>query len=809
MAGIVAQDLPGKRVLLMGNEAIARGAVEAGVEVVAAYPGTPSSEICETLAACAEELGYYIEWSANEKVAFEVAAGAALVGARSLVAMKNAGLNVAMDTFITLPYTGIKGGMVIVVADDPDAHYSSTEQDTRMAAMYAEILCLEPADQQEAKDMTKEAFELSERLSLPVFVRSVTRISHASGDVVLGTIRRERSALGFNKHWKLPYRWDVYGPPGGAAVRHKWLHEQLPKVAAAAEGSAFNESFSVGSPTGVRWQANDRPGSGQFQSQSQSQCQFQSPGPGAPTSASASASDTGRQAKFGVIASGLGSSYAREALGRFDFEGAVPFLKLGTAFPIPGEKVCQLLSSAENVLVVEEGDPVVEVQVKALACDVKADVRIFGKTTRPEGTARQGEARQGGGTARLGGSTPRRGGGECAGALAEGVLPLYGELNTDTVARAVEMVTALVFPASGPNTAAASGAGATAASCGAVPCVCSARGSCGEASASGPGSVSGDSASRGGSAVEHRDAAEEIRSKLRSLVAPRSSTLCAGCPHLGSYWALREVLRSEKGVHIVNGDIGCYEQGGYGIFSRAIPGDEANSKRYRVSSPYEILDTIYVMGSGIGLAMGQAQAGYSDGKVVAVAGDSTFFHATLPAVVNAVYTGANITFLVFDNSWTCMTGHQPSPTTGISTTGRKARTISIEDVAKSIGIESLTVVDAYDVAAAKAAIKEAVTFKSPSMVVLRRECALQVQRRERRKGTAVTHVEREACTGCRLCVELGCPAVAFDAAAKKAGIDEILCVDCGLCAQVCPRGAIKSAMGSSSDARGAGAGARR
>lgn len=767
----------------MGNEAIARGAVEAGVEVVAAYPGTPSSEICETLAACADELGYYIEWSANEKVAFEVAAGAALVGARSLVAMKNAGLNVAMDTFMTLPYTGIRGGMVIVVADDPDAHYSSTEQDTRTAAMYAEILCLEPADQQEAKDMTKEAFELSERLSLPVFVRPVTRISHASGDVVLGAIRRERSALGFNKHWRLPYRWDVYGPPGGAASRHKWLHEQLPKVAAAAEGSAFNESFSVGSPTGARRQASDRPGSGRFQSQSQSQ--FQSPGPGAPNSASG----TGRRAKFGVIASGLGSSYAREALGRFNFEDAVPFLKLGTAFPIPREKVCQLLSSAENVLVVEEGDPVVEMQVKALACDVKANVRVFGKTTMPGGTARQGESRQSEG--------------------AEGVLPLYGELNTDTTARAVEMVAALIFPASDPNTAAASGAGVAAASCGAVPCACSAQGSCGEASASDPGSVSGDSTGHGGSAVEHRDAAGEIRSRLRSLVAPRSSTLCAGCPHLGSYWALREVLRAEKGVHIVNGDIGCYEQGGYGIFSRALGGDDADSKRYRVSSPYEILDTIYVMGSGIGLAMGQAQAGYSDGKIVAVAGDSTFFHATLPAVVNAVYTGANITFLVFDNSWTCMTGHQPSPTTGISTTGRKARTVSIEDVAKSIGIESLAVADAYDIAAAKAAIKEAVAFNGPSMVVLRRECTLQVQRRERRKGTAVTHVEREACTGCRLCVELGCPAVTFDAAAKKAGIDEILCVDCGLCAQVCPRGAIKSAMDSGSDACEAGAGVRR
>ncbi|MEW6229912.1 MAG: thiamine pyrophosphate-dependent enzyme, partial [Bacillota bacterium] len=402
---------------------------------------------------------------------------------------------------------------------------------------------------------------------------------------------------------------------------------------------------------------------------------------------------------------------------------------------------------------------------------------------------------------------------ERTGLLVEGVLPPYGEINTDTVVRAVKAVAALVFAASGVDTGAANRPDARAISHlshGASPCACGIHRSCDQALVPIPGSVSGDNGTRYGvSGNENRDAGEEVRTRLRSLVAPRSSTLCAGCPHLGSYWALREVLRSEKGVHIVNGDIGCYEQGGYGIFSRAIPGDEANSKRYRVSSPYEILDTIYVMGSGIGLAMGQAQAGYSDGKIVAVAGDSTFFHATLPAVVNAVYTGANITFLVFDNSWTCMTGHQPSPTTGISTTGRKARTVSIEDVAKSIGIESLTVVDAYDVAAAKAAIKEAVAFKGQSMVVLRRECALQVQRRERRKGTAVTHVEREACTGCRLCVELGCPAVTFDAAAKQAGVDEILCVDCGLCAQVCPRGAIKSAMDSGSDACGAGAGARR
>lgn len=731
----------------MGNEAIARGAVEAGVEVVAAYPGTPSSEVCETLAACAGELGYYIEWSTNEKVAFEVAAGASLVGARSLVAMKNAGLNVAMDTFMTLPYSGVKGAMVIVVADDPDAHYSSTEQDTRTAAMYAEILCLEPADQQEAKDMTRAAFELSERLGLPVFVRSVTRISHASGDVTLGSVERGRgpSALGFNKHWKLPYRWDVYGPPGGAAPRHKWLHEQLPKVAAEVEASPFNELRFVGGPdagseadsitSGDRWGA----------------CAT-----AAPSELHRAAPGTGGRARLGIIASGLGSSYAREALARVGADhlgGVVPFLKLGTAFPIPKGKVRQVLESAETVLVVEEGDPVVEIQVKALACDIGARVRVFGKTAGPAPSGRGGA-----------GARDATDGQSAAGTYGDPVLPPYGEINTDVVEEALRKVAASVVAPSFSGSSAAAKAAQTAATC-----------------------AAGDQADL--DAVE-RDTAH-ARSRLRSLVAPRSSTLCAGCPHLGSYWALREALRAEKGVHIVNGDIGCYEQGGYGIFSRAVQGDNADSKRYRVASPYEILDTIYVMGSGVGLAMGQVQAGYRDGKVVAVCGDSTFFHATLPAVVNAVYTEADITFLVFDNSWTCMTGHQPSPRTGLSTTGGPAKTVSIEDVARSMGVESVAVADAYDVAAAKAAIKEALAFKGPSIVVLRRECALQVQRRERRKGTAQTHVDRETCTGCRLCVELGCPAVTFDAAAKKAGIDEILCVDCGLCTQVCPRGAIK------------------
>lgn len=685
MASIVAEDAVGKRTLLMGNEAIARGAIEAGVEVMAAYPGTPSSEIGEVLAACADELGFYMEWSTNEKVAFEVAAGASLVGARSLVAMKNAGLNVAMDTFMTLPYTGVRGGMVIVVADDPSAHYSSTEQDTRVAARYAEIPCFEPANQQEAKDMTVEAFWLSEKLSLPVFLRSVTRISHASGDVELGAIHRNRSTLGFNKHWQSAYRWAVYGPPSVAA-RHVWLHNQLPAVRFEVETSLFNGLLYVDR------EGNQRPWS---------------PKP--------------EKSRLALISSGLGTSYALEALQRLGLPFDVPFLKIGTPFPIPTGKVIEILKHSENVLVVEEGDPVVEEQVRIMVGDTKHVVTVYGKAVGMYEHLRA-----------LGGFDEAERAASC------GVLAPYCEINSDTVVTAIRRTMACITDSD---------------------------------------------------EEEHIDC-RGVSESLSALVAPRSSTLCAGCPHLGSYWSLRQALKSQKGVHIVNGDIGCYEQGGYGIFSREIPGDDSLSKRYRISSPYEMLDTTYIMGSGIGMAMGQAQAGYVDGKIVAVAGDSTFFHASLPALINAVYNNADITFLVLDNSWTCMTGHQPSPTTGLGPTGQKAKALSIDAMVRGAGVECILAADAYDIAAAEKAISDALAFRGPAVVILTRECALQVQRRNRRKGLALTRVDKEKCTGCRACVELGCPAVTYAVSSRKAGIDEILCVDCGLCAQVCPQGAI-------------------
>jgi len=644
---IVASNRINEKVLLMGNEAIARGAIEAGVELVASYPGTPSTEIVETLAEIANDFEYYVEWSINEKIAFEVAAGASLIGARSLVAMKNAGLNVAMDTFMTLPYTGVKGGMVVVVADDPGAHYSSNDQDTIFAAVYAEIPCLEPANQQEAKEMTKEAFEISEALELPVFLRSVTRLSHASGDVILGEIKKPLKKIGFNKHWKIPYRWNVYGPPG-AVSKHRWLHLQMEKSKNIIEESKFNTLIL---PINT---------------------------------------------DMGIIASGLGSSYAAEAISVLGLEEKLAFLKLGFANPIPEGKLREFLKGVKKLIVIEEGDPVIERQVRSFAQENFPGIKIFGK-----------EIKQ--------------------------ILNPYGELNVDCVAKGISKMIGLQ--------------------------------------------------------IKEDQERINIKKEIQKKVSPRSSTLCAGCPHLGTYWAVKKALQGYKGVHIVNGDIGCYEQGGYGVFSHKINPTDDNSKTYSISSPYEILDTIYVMGSGIGMAMGQSQAGYKDGKVLAVAGDSTFFHATLPAVVNAVYTQADITYLVLDNSWTCMTGHQPSPTTGRGKTGEKVKVIDIPKITEAIGITCIKVVDPYNIEESIQAIQEALDFKGASVVILQRECALQVQRREKHENPQ-TFIDRDKCTGCKQCLSLGCPAITFDSGNKIAGIDFLLCVDCGLCNQICSFGAI-------------------
>jgi indolepyruvate ferredoxin oxidoreductase alpha subunit len=623
--------------------------VEAGVDVVAAYPGTPSSEIVEALAEASSNQGFHAEWSTNEKVAIDVAAGAALVGVKALAAMKTAGLNVAMDTFVTVPYGGIKGSLVVVVADDPDAHFSSSEHDSRPLAKQAEILCLEPADAGEAKEMARQAFDISHDLQLPVLIRTVSRVSHGSANVILGPIDRSERQPSFNKHFQFQYRWNVYGPPGTLS-KHEWLVKQMPKIEAYAEVSSFNELSLV-------------PGS-----------------------------------KFGVIAAGLGSAYAREAISELGLEGKVNWLKLGTAYPLPIQKVAQLLQHSEQVLIVEEGTDWIEGQVREAAQRLGLKCFITGKG--------HGEG-----------------------------MPLWGEINNDLVVRALATLVGADLPVDAGR--------------------------------------------------------KELKTELERMLTPRSSTLCAGCPHLGSYWGLRLALRKYRDtVPILNGDIGCYEQAGYGIFAENCFSCNEH-EGWKPQSMYEMLDTIYVMGSALGMAQGQARAGYnSKGKLVAIAGDSTFFHACLPAVSNLAWNGGQVVFMVLDNRWAAMTGHQPSPTTGQVANGSPALSLDIYQVASSLGIDMVLKADAYDIKSVRVALEQAMQQDGPAVIVVSGECRLQKLRREKNVVRPMTTINQDLCNGCDTCLQLGCPALGIGQDGKKTEIDQILCNSCGLCLQVCSRKAV-------------------
>ncbi|MDH5794559.1 MAG: thiamine pyrophosphate-dependent enzyme, partial [Candidatus Bathyarchaeota archaeon] len=507
----MSEDIPSKRVLMLGNEAIARGAIEAGVQLGAGYPGTPSSEIMESLAEAAKELDFYVEWSTNEVVAFEVAAGAAIVGGRAIFTCKGAGLNVAMDMMMTLPYTGVRGGLVIVVADDPGAWYSSNEQDSRFAGMWAGIPVLEPADQQEAKDMTREAFELSEMLELPVMVRSCTRLSHASGDVVLREIRKKRNPIAFDKHWKLPYRWNVYGPPG-PVEKHWWQKERAQASLEYSETTGFN-SYR---PSEVN-------------------------------------------SRLGIITSGMASNYVREALKRLGKEKNVDLLILGMPYPAPREKMSYLLSRCDRVLCVEEGEALIERQVYQIANNAGFNVKVIGR-------------------------------------LSGDLMPPVNELDPDKVLKVICGFLELEMP-------------------------------------------------------EEEETLWRLRKELSEIVCARSSSWCAGCPHLGSFWALKKALPVDK-VNIINTGIGCYEMSGYGIAASPVEAEETfDSKMWRAPTPYEMTDTLYVMGSETGLSQGQYHVGYRDGKIVSVLGDSSFFHTNLSPIVNAVYNKDKQLILVLDNLW--------------------------------------------------------------------------------------------------------------------------------------------------------------
>lgn len=293
--------------MLSGNEAIARGAYEAGVTVSTGYPGTPSTEIMESLLQFKE---IAVEWCPNEKVALEVGSGASLAGARALVVMKHVGVNVAADPLLTLPYIGVKGGLVLVTADDPNMYSSQNEQDNRHYARFAKVPMLEPSDSQEAKDFVKIAFSLSERFDTLTMLRTTTRISHSESIVRPGRIQKASTASGPLKN---PQKHVMV--PVNARDRHRQVEKRMRRLAAFAESFPANR---------IEWNKKDR----------------------------------------GIITSGTCYQYAKEI-----FTDA-SFLKLGMVYPLPVKMIEYFARQVKNIYVIEELDPFLEEQIRSLGIKV-------------------------------------------------------------------------------------------------------------------------------------------------------------------------------------------------------------------------------------------------------------------------------------------------------------------------------------------------------------------------------------------------------------------------------------------------------
>ena len=338
------------REFLMGNEAMALGALAAGVDVVAGYPGTPSTEIIETVAK-RNPGDVYVEWSVNEKAALEVAAGASYAGARSLVTMKCVGLNVAADPLMSLEYIGVKGGMVIVVADDPGPISSQTEQDTRTFAQFSKVPCLDPSGVADAYQMMRDAFALSEELHTPVFLRPTTRVDHGyeAIDVLEPEDYLKSEPEGFVKDSS---KWVIF--PRLSVQAHARIERR--NAGLSHELSSYAGNF-------VDWEAGHADAAGHA---------GVTPDDSAATPAAAA-----RPPRKAIATHGINYQYVRENLA----EGECRVLRVATPFPFPDDLALEFLDGVDEVLCVEELDPVIERALTALAGRYHLDVTVRGKLT--------------------------------------------------------------------------------------------------------------------------------------------------------------------------------------------------------------------------------------------------------------------------------------------------------------------------------------------------------------------------------------------------------------------------------------------
>lgn len=565
--------------LMLGNAAVARGLYEAGCGVASSYPGTPSTEITEEAAKYDE---IYCEWAPNEKVALEVAFGAAVAGKRSFCGMKHVGLNVAADPLFTIAYTGINAGMIIGVADDAGMHSSQNEQDSRHYAIAAKVPMLEPSDSAEALEFTKTAYEISEQFDTPVLLKMCTRVAH-SQSIVETSDRVEQPVKEYTKDIS-----KYVMMPANAKRRHPFVEQRTRDLVTYAETSPLNR-VEMG--------------------------------------------DT----KIGIITSSTSYQYVKEVFG-----GNASVLKIGMMNPLPEKLILDFAAKVERLVIIEELDAIIENHCRALG------LQVSGKD----------------------------------------VFPLEDEFSQNLIAERMGL----------PVNA---------------------------------GLI------------------------LEENIPVRPPVMCAGCPHRGMFYTL------SKNQCTVMGDIGCYTLGAV--------------------APLSAMDVTACMGASISSLHGfnKARGEETEGKTVAVIGDSTFMHSGMTGLANIAYNMSNSTVIILDNSITGMTGHQQNPTTGYNIKGDPAGKIDLEALCRAMGFGRVRVVDPYDLAACDQAVKEELAVAEPSVIISRRPCVL-LKYVELKPPVKVCS---ESCRSCKMCMKLGCPAISFKDG--KAQIDETLCVGCGVCKQLC------------------------
>ncbi len=613
------------RQIVNGNEALALGALRAGVRVVTGYPGTPSTRALASLLAM-DLKDVYTEWSTNEKVALEIASGAAWAGQRALCTMKMSGLNVAYDSLISIAYSGTVGGLVIYVADDPGVSAGMAEQDSRGFALMSDLPMLEPASVEEVYQQVQMAFEISEQVGAPVFIRLVTAMANSKTVIDLQEVEPHQTRPAI-----LTRDISKYTKAGAviAMTQHRDLIARLEKAGEIIDALPLNILTLAEKENGL-----------------------------------------------GIVASGATAAYVEEgleiAVGLGLEREAVSLLKISAVNPFPAAAIKKLLEHTSTLLVLEELEPYIERNIYVEAYRLGLKRRIIGKL--------------------------------------DGTFSRIGDYHVSQVVKGI--IAALNLPA--PED------------------------------------------------LLQGHAAE-------SVAAQRPITVCAGCPHRGTFMAINRAIKNlkfKKDEVMVTGDIGCTILG--------------------MNPPFNTVWNEVSMGASIGLAQGYVHGGVQT-PVIATMGDSTFFHAGIPGLINAVQHQVNLTLIIMDNGWTGMTGMQVNAGTAQSAQKPGSQSVDIASIIPALGVKHYVQVDPFDFPTAVAAIQEALTQPGVKVILARRECAIQARRAG--KLTHRTKVDYDKCILCKWCItNTGCPALSIEEG--RLMIDADLCTGCGMCVTTCNHDAL-------------------